>query len=299
MATNDRVTDLEEKAGGLVESASSRHPAPVASRERGPEGEWSTKKRKARRERWMWRVAGYVTFLSIWEFASKFLIADYILPPPQKILSEIWRIFSTGEFFKNFGATLLTIAVGYSIAFLLGTFVAILIGRSAWWDGFFGGWVIASMNTPGLVFALVAAIIFGLGSEGPLIAVVLTTFSFVTVNIAEGVRNVPNDLIRMGKAFEVSGGKVQRHVLIPFLGPYFFTALRYGFSTAWKIATLTEIIVGTKGIGFMMRREFQNFNMAGFLAWVLLFFAFALFLERFVLQRQIDRFFRWRPEVAK
>ena len=297
--TNDTVSDLEEEAGGLVDGADSRHAAPVTSRLRGPEGQWAAKQRTARRKRWMWRLAGYAVFLGLWEFASTFLVADYILPPPQKILAEMWRIFDSGEFFRNFGATLLTIAIGYSIAFLLGTVVAILMGRSAWWDGFFGEWVVASMNTPGLVFALVAAIIFGLGSEGPLIAVVVTTFSFVTVNIVEGVRNVPNDLIRMGRAFEVSGVKVQRHVLIPFLGPYFFTALRYGFSTAWKIATLTEIIVGTKGIGFMMRREFQNFNMAGFLAWVLLFFAFALFLERFVLQRQIDHFFRWRPEVAK
>jgi hypothetical protein len=47
-----------------------------------------------------------------------------------------------------------------------------------------------------------------------------------------------------------------------------------------------------------MRREFQLFSMSGLLAWILLFFAFALFLERVVLQRQIDRFFRWRPEVT-
>ena len=88
-------------------------------------------------------------------------------------------------------------------------------------------------------------------------------------------------------------------MLLPFLAPFFFTAARYGFSVSWKIATLMEVIVGTEGIGFMMRSEFQQFNMAGFLAWVLLFFAFALLLERGVLQRQMKRFYRWRPEVAR
>jgi hypothetical protein len=39
--------------------------------------------------------------------------------------------------------------------------------------------------------------------------------------------------------------------------------------------------------------------MAGFLAWVLLFFAFALFLERGVLQQLMKHANRWRPEVAK
>lgn len=297
--TRDTLDDLEEEAGGLTEGADQDVPAPVTSRVRAAEGRYAAQQRALRRRKWMWRLLGYAVFIALWEFASNFLVAKYILPPPETVLKAIWQIIVSGEFLTNFGATILTIAIGYSIAFVLGTVVAILMGRYEWWDGYFGNWVTATMNTPGLVFALVAAIIFGLGSEGPLIATVVTTFSFVTVNIAEGVRHVPNDLIRMGRAFDVPGGKVQRDILIPYLAPYFFTALRYGFSTAWKIATLTEIIVGTKGIGFMMRREFQNFNLAGYLAWVFLFFAFALFLERFVLQRQIDRFFRWRPEAAK
>ena len=297
--TRDILDELEDEAGGLTDGADSGAPAPIASRERTAEGRWAAHQRAERKKKWVWRLIGYVVFILGWEFLSNFVIAQYILPTPQTVLKAVWEIIVSGEFARNFGATLLTIAIGYSIAFVLGTIIAVLMGRYAWWEGYFGGWVTASMNTPGLVFALVCAIIFGLGSEGPLVAVVITTFSFVTVNIAEGIKHVPNELIRMGKAFDVGGSKVQRDILIPFLAPYFFTALRYGFSTAWKIATLTEIIVGTKGIGFMMRREFQNFNLAGYLAWVLLFFAFALFLERFVLQRQIDRFFRWRPEVSR
>ncbi len=295
----DTLDDLEVQAGGLTGDGDSEGPAPIASRERTAEGRWANKQRAERRKRWLWRLIGYVGFILGWEFLSNFVIAQYILPTPETVIKAAWEIIVSGEFARNFGATLVTIAIGYSIAFVLGTIIAVLMGRYRWWEGYFGGWVTASMNTPGLVFALVCAIIFGLGSEGPLVAVVITTFSFVTVNIAEGIKHVPDELIRMGKAFDVGGTKVQREILIPFLAPYFFTALRYGFSTAWKIATLTEIIVGTKGIGFMMRREFQNFNLAGYLAWVLLFFTFALFLERFILQRQINRFFRWRPEVSK
>ena len=295
----DNLDELEEEAGGLTDDFDPNAPAPITSRERSAEGRWAAQQRAARKQKWLWRLIGYAVFILIWEFTSNFLIAQYILPTPQTVIKTAWQIILSGDFVKNFGATLITIAVGFSIAFVFGTIAAILMGRYRWFEGYFSGWVTASMNTPGLVFALVSAIIFGLGSEGPLVAVVITTFSFVTVNIAEGVRHVPNELIRMGRAFDVSGSKVQRDILVPYLAPYFFTALRYGFSTAWKIATLTEIIVGTKGIGFMMRLEFQNFNLAGYLAWVFLFFAFALFLERFVLQRQIDRFFRWRPEAAK
>jgi len=255
-------------------------------------------RRAERRARWFWRIAGYVSFFGIWQLTSTFLIEDFILPPPVQIAEEMWSIASSDQLLIHFSATLKNIAIGFTIAFVLGTVIGIAMGRSRWWDAFLGDWVMMTLTTPGLVFALVCAMIFGLGPMGPVVAVVITSVSYVAVNIVEGVRAAPKDLADMARAFGVPQRRALRHVLIPFLAPFFFTAARYGFSVAWKIATLIEVIVGTKGIGFMMRREFQSFNMTGFLAWVLLFFAFALFLERGVLQRQMTRFYRWRPEVA-
>ncbi len=129
-------------------------------------------------------------------------------------------------------------------------------------------------------------------------AIVVTSFPFVTVNVAEGVKALPKDLFDMASAFRVGGGRRLRHVVLPFLAPYLFTALRYGFSIAWKIATLTELFGSSTGIGFMMRREFQLFNMTGMLAWIFFFFAFALLLEKVLLQRGMKRFFRWRQEAV-
>ncbi|GAA3750155.1 ABC transporter permease [Salinactinospora qingdaonensis] len=255
--------------------------------------------RAERRSRWFWRISGYVFFFGLWQFASSFLVADFIVPPPLAILEKMRDIIVSGEVWVHFGATLSTIAIGFTVAYVLGAALGMLIGRSRWWESFFGDWVMATLTTPGLVFALLTAMVFGLGQLGPIVAVIITSISYVTVNVVEGVKAMPEDLVSMARAYRRSRWQIVRHVFIPFLAPFFFTAVRYGFSIAWKIATLTEVIVGTAGIGFMMRREFQSFSMTGFLAWVLLFFAFALFLERVVLQRQMKRVLKWRPEVAK
>ena len=256
------------------------------------------RKRAQRRARWFWRIAGYVTFLAIWQFTSSFLVQDFIVPPPAAIAESIGEIVSSGELLPNFFATVKDIAIGFAIAFLLGTVAGIAMGRSRWWEAFLGDWVMLTLTTPGLVFALVCAMVFGLGALGPIAAVVITAYSYVAVNVVEGVKAAPKDLADMGRAFGVPTRRALRHILLPFLAPFFFTAARYGFSVSWKIVTLMEVIVGTEGIGFMMRRSFQEFDMAGFLAWVLIFFAFALALERGVLQRQMNRFYKWRPEVA-
>lgn len=256
------------------------------------------KRRLERRRQWFWRFAGYVFFLTVWQLTSTYLVKGFILPPPIRIVEKVQEIFSTGLFWDHFSATMTKIAIGFSISFVLGSIIGILMGVSRWWEAFFSDWVLMTLTTPGLIFALVTAMIFGLSSVGPIVAVVVTSYPFVAVNVVEGVRAAPQELLDMARAYDLSAWVRYRHVLIPHLAPYFFTAIRYGFSVAWKIATLTEIIGGTEGIGFMMRREFQVFSMSGFLAWALLFFAFALFLERAILQRQITRFFRWRPEVA-
>ena len=257
------------------------------------------RKRAERRSRWIWRGAGYVTFLAVWQFTSTYLVQDFILPPPGVIAEEMWGIITSDQLVTNFSATLTVIAIGFAIAFVIGTVIGIAMGVSRWWEAYLGDWVMVTLTTPGLVFALVCAMIFGLSELGPIVCVVVTAYSYIAVNVVEGVKAAPKDLNDMARAFDVPKHRGLRHILLPFLAPFFFTAARYGFSVSWKIATLIEVIVGTEGIGFMMRREFQSFNMAGFLAWVLLFFAFALFLERGVLQQLMNRANRWRPEVAK
>jgi hypothetical protein len=48
----------------------------------------------------------------------------------------------------------------------------------------------------------------------------------------------------------------------------------------------------------MMKRAFQLFDVAGFIAWCLTFFLFTIVIERAVLKRLVDHAFRWRPDVS-
>lgn len=253
--------------------------------------------RRDLRIRWLPRVAGYGAFLAFWSWASGGLVNEALLPGPGTILSEMGAIISSGELWVHFGSTLRKIGIGWLIAFALGGAIGIAM-RHRWWEAFFRDWVVTTMTMPGLVFALIAAMVFGFSPIGPIVAIVVTTFPFFTVNIAEGVKALPKDLFDMADAFGVTPRRRMRHVVIPFLAPYIFAAMRYGFSIAWKIATLTELFGSSRGIGFMMRREYQLFNMAGLLAWIFFFFAFALLLEKVVLQRGINHFFRWRQTLA-
>lgn len=254
-------------------------------------------RKKETRQRWFWRIAGYVVVLGVWEFVSGRLLNENLLPGPMRIIQTFPELIETGRFFSSFAATLTRIGIGFGLAFLFGAVLGVLT-QSRWIEGFFKDAVTISLVSPGLIWALVGLVIWGFEPQGWIFAIFMTTFALVTVNIAEGIRALPKDLIDMSMAFGVSTWQRQRQIVIPFLAPFIFTALRFGFSIGWKVTVLTEVFSSNQGIGFEMRVASQLFRMDEFFTWVLSFFVFALFLEKVVLQRYENKFFRWRAEAV-
>lgn len=252
---------------------------------------------RPRRQRYLlWRIAGYVLFVGAWALVSS-LTEPYILPSPLEVLREMGEVVRRDDFWINVFATLRHLAIGFTIAFVLGTVIGIAMGRSPYWDGFFRDYVMLTLTTPGLVFALICVMIFGLSTLAPIVAIVLTSFPHITVNVVEGVRAIPRDLMDMATAYGVDRRTRIRNIVLPAIAPFLFTAIRYGFAIAWKITALTELFGQTDGVGIQIRVEFLFFDIAGVLAWAFFLVGFALVMERLVLQRLERRFFRWRPKA--
>jgi NitT/TauT family transport system permease protein len=253
-------------------------------------------RKKEVRDRWIWRIAGYLFFLALWALVSR-IVGDNLIPGPVRIARTIPELIQSGRFFSSFGATLTRIGIGFGLAFLIGIVIGVLT-QSRWWNGFFRDAVTISLVSPSLIWALTGLVIWGFEPQGWIFAIVMTTFAVVTVNVAEGIRALPKDLTDMSRAFGVTNWRRQRDIVFPFLAPFVFTALRFGFSVGWKITVLTEVFSSNEGIGFEMRVASQLFRMDELFAWAISFFIFALILEKLVLQRYERKFFRWRVEAS-
>lgn len=267
------------------------------------ESEGSTPERPRRRRYLLWRIAGYALFVGIWFGLSAFVFQPdtagelTLLPTPITVLKEMWEALGRDDFWVNVFATLQHLAIGFTLAFVMGTTIGIAMGRSTYWDGFFRDYVMLTLTTPGLVFALICVMIFGLDPVGPIVAIVLTSFAHITVNVVEGVRAIPRDLMDMATAYGVPRSTRIRNIVLPAVAPFLFTAIRYGFAIAWKITALTELFGRTDGVGIQIRTAFDFFDIGGVLAWAFFLVGFALVMERLVLQRLERRFFRWRPKA--
>lgn len=256
-----------------------------------------------RRRRYLAVAAGWVGFVVIWYLLALWIGSEARLPSPWRVLQEVWIIFTGdpsmaggegGTFWNNFLASVIRVILGFVMAVVLGTPLGFAMGRNAYLNSLLRTPVVIAGSIPGLTYAVMVLVIFGISFIGPVLAIGLISMPYVAINVAEGVRGVDRNLVTMSAAFGRSEQQIFRNVVVPSVLPFIFAGVRLSFSLAWKVGQLTEVFGSSEGIGFQIRRNFQLFNMPAVIAWVGLFIVFMLLLERFVLVRMERRLFRWR-----
>ena len=240
-------------------------------------------------------VAGWLAFLGLWTYAAHNWVNPFILPTPAKVLDEMWLILSSGELFEHFQWSLLKTLAGFGLAIAIGLPIGFAMGRSRWWRAFFHMPVTVAGNIPGITYAVMALVIFGISLEGPILAVALISMPYIAINVAAGLDGIDRGLMAMSTAFGRTGRQVLRHVLLPTVIPFVFAGIRLSFALAWKVEAITEVFGASNGVGYMIRQSYDHFSVAGILAWMFFFVIFIVLMERFVLQAIERRIFRWRP----
>ena len=240
-------------------------------------------------------VAGWAAMLGIWQVAAYYLPFG-TLPNPLEVSVEMWEIVASGALVSDFLASVMKTFAGFGVAVLIGAPVGYLMGRYNYWRAFFLDGVTVAGTIPALTYAVLSLIIFGLSNLGPVLAVALVSTPYVALNVAEGIRGVDQNLVKMSQAFGRSPQQIRRDVFLPTIVPYLFAAVRMSFAVAWKVEALTEVFGGTNGVGFQIRTEYQLFNITGVIAWMALFIVFMLIIERLVLRKLENRLLAWRPE---
>lgn len=255
-------------------------------------------RRTARLRRWRRTgllALGWVAMYLLWEYGS-WWFGSRLLPRPHEVFQAAVEIVESGNFVSDFSASVQKTFAGFAVAAVVGAPVGYLMGRYNYWRAFFHDGVTIAGTIPAIVYAVMSLIVFGLSNFGPILAVALVSVPYVALNVAEGIRGVDKSLITMSEAFGRTPRQIRREVLIPTIVPFVFAAIRMCFAVAWKVEALTEVFGGRNGVGFQIRTAYQLYDIGDVLAWMFLFIAFMLVIERLVLAKAEARLLAWRPE---
>lgn len=183
------------------------------------------------------------------------------LPAPLTVLKDTWELI-INPFFDNGGtdkglfwhlvASLQRVAIGFTLAAVVGIGLGILIGTSAvLYDAL--DFVFQVLRTvPPLAWLPLSLALFRDNQPSAIFVIFITAIWPVIINTAVGVQQVPQDYRNVAKVLRLSKVEYFTSILLPATVPYVFTGLRIGIGLSWLAIVAAEMLIGGVGIGFFI-----------------------------------------------
>lgn len=235
--------------------------------------------------------------LVLWQSMADWL-ADPLVPGLPEIFHELQAIVASGKLLQNMAATLHRVLIGFVLAFLIAFALALGVGRRPAVASFFEPALIIGLTVPGLVWAILCIIWFGISMIGSAVAVAISITPAIALNLIQGVRAIGPDLLEMSAMLGLPPAARLRYLWLPGLLPVILSGGRLALSLAWKVIVLVEMFGLSSGIGFQLNSEFRAQNVAGVIAWTLSFALVMGLLEYGVLGPAERHLLRWRRQSA-
>ncbi|MDB9513253.1 nitrate ABC transporter permease [Kamptonema animale CS-326] len=224
------------------------------------------------------------------------------LPGPLKMISESGNLI-VNPFFDNGGtdkglfwqllASLQRVAIGFTLAAILGISLGILIGTNSLMFDALDPIFQVLRTIPPLAWLPISLGAFqqfnpfeGMGittSEVSALFVILVTAIWpIIINTTVGVQQIPQDYRNVARVLRLPRQKYFWKILLPSAVPYIFTGLRIGIGLSWLAIVAAEMLVGGVGIGFFIWDSYNSSRLSHVILAVIYVGIVGLLLDRLV-----------------
>jgi len=213
-------------------------------------------------------VIGFTVALFVWQVFSTVTKA---LPGPIEVVQQTWDPFIISPFFregddKGLGwqalASLQRVAVGYTLAAVVGIAVGVLIGAIPIAYEAVDPMFQILRTVPPLAWLPIALAIFKDSGPAGIFIIFVTAIWPIIYNTAVGVQQMPQDYKNVAKVLRLSGGEYFFSILLPSIVPYMFTGLKLGIGLAWLAIVAAEMLRGDTGIGFFIWNSYNSGSLS-------------------------------------
>lgn len=244
-------------------------------------------------------VVSIGALLLVWKTLS--LGNPVMFPPPEAVFGTAYRFSVEGDIrgrsaLYHLGLTLSRVLVATAIAMTLSIVLAVAMWTSDAVEDVVSFWLPIWMTPPDIIVILITMILLGFNTTAVIVSVAFVYTPFGLVTVWEGMQDIDTDAIGMAEAFEASSLLVWRHIYLPHLLSYIFSATRTVFGMTWKVAVIAEVLGIDAGVGAQIRFWYTQGEITMVLAYTVLFVVVVLALEYGGLQPLQHRALSWRAE---
>ncbi|UCZ55308.1 ABC transporter permease [Bacillus shivajii] len=232
------------------------------------------------------RVIFFIGLVGIWEVVYRFYSQETTLfPSPFGAVEQLYiGLFDTGILAVALTESLQRIAIGFTLAVLIGGFLGVLLGVSKIADETLGSLVIALQSVPSIVWLPLALVMFQGGPAAIYFVVILGGTWAMTLNMRMGIKNVQPILIRAARTMGYKRTELIWKVMIPASIPSALTGARLAWAFGWRALMAAELI-GRGGLGRTLMDARDFFNMDLVVAIMIIISVIGLIVEYFIFSK--------------
>jgi putative hydroxymethylpyrimidine transport system permease protein len=241
-------------------------------------------------------AAWIVVLLGAWEAAVRLAhVPPYILPPPSRVAATFASQFPTLA--RHGATTLAEIALGLSIAGVLGFALAVALHASPSFERAARPFLLASQMVPVFAIAPLLVLWLGYGIWPKVVVAALIGFFPVAVSELDGLRSAGAGSTDLLRAMGATRCQLLTKLLIPASLPSLFSGLKLAATLSVVGATIGEWVGARRGLGFLMLEANARLRVDLVFASILTLTLVGLLL--YLALRIIERrALRWREPIS-
>ncbi len=223
-----------------------------------------------------------------------------LVPGLPDIVDAFVRLAGNGIMWAATVATLYRLVAGFLIAAVVGVLLGIAMGRRQWVEDTLVPIVTFLYPIPGLAYAPLFVLWFGLGDTPTILLVGVSSCFTVIINTWKGVKAVKPIWLRSAEVMGAADRELFRRVILPGALPYILIGLRLGLAQAWRILIAVEMLMSVQqGLGWLIFGAQTFLNTDVMLATIAVIGVIGILLERQVFAR-VERYtvVRWGMVTA-
>lgn len=149
-------------------------------------------------------------------------------------------------------ASLLRTTIGFVCGATLAIPVGLAMGYSPVLYAVLSPFLAILRPIPVIAFIPLAILWFGIGEFSKILLIAVTSFLYMTVNTAAGVKAIPEDVLRAARSLGATPTQLFLYVILPESLPYIFVGIRVGAAVSWAVVVAAELIAAQQGLGYLI-----------------------------------------------
>jgi len=241
----------------------------------------------------LYRVAGMVSFLLLWEVGGRSSLSSGLVPPFSETFIRMLELIADGTLITHSIATLERTYVSFIMAAVLGITIGLMIGWSWRARNFFDFLIDFLRNVSSITLIPITILLVGMGFTQKVVVLTYAAFFPVALNTINGVAAVDQSKVEAARSMGATDMEVLRHVVIYAALPSIITGLRLAMGVTFVVVIAAELVGSTVGLGFYLHEASRTYAITEMFATALLVSILGYISSKAIVVTE-DRVVDWR-----